>query len=90
MIHDSDGIILSVAPPHKERMGVGSCASVERTRSYTASTLASNRAGGIAKGVAIVMIAEMWGEGRREVATMPPIECPSTRIWVFAGYRDKM
>jgi hypothetical protein len=32
-----------------------------------------------------VMIAEMFGEGRRDVATMPPIEWPMTMMDVSGG-----
>lgn len=36
-------------------------------------------------GVDIVMMAAMCLEGRREVATMPPIEWPMMVIVVFGG-----
>ena len=50
----------------------------------------SKRAGGRVCGVDIVMMADICWEGRREVATIPPIECPMTIMEVFAGYRDRM
>ena len=34
--------------------------------------------------------AEMFGDGRREVATMPPMEWPMTMTDVFFGYRESM
>ena len=41
-------------------------------------------------GVDIVMMAEISGEGRREVATTPPMEWPITAMDVFGGYSERM
>ena len=38
----------------------------------------------------MVMIAEMFGEGRSEVATTPPIEWPMTMMGVSGGYNESM
>ena len=73
-MHDSDKIILSVAPPHIERMGVGSESRLRRLCWYILSIRASTLAGGNVWGVDKVMIAEISGHGRRAVATTPPIE----------------
>jgi hypothetical protein len=45
----------------------------------------SNRAGGIPWGVDMVMTAEIFGDGRRDVATIPPIEWPMTMMDVPVG-----
>ena len=37
-----------------------------------------------------MMMAETSGEGRRDVATIPPIECPIMIIVVFGGYNERM
>jgi len=36
------------------------------------------------------MIAEMLFDGRSEAATMPPMECPMTMIFVLGGYRERI
>lgn len=41
-------------------------------------------------GVDMVMMADMLPEGRREVATIPPIEWPMTIILVFDGYNERI
>ena len=41
-------------------------------------------------GVDIVTIAEIFVEGKRDVATMPPIECPITMMLVPSGYWESM
>ena len=41
-------------------------------------------------GVDMVMMADMLPEGRREVATIPPIEWPMTMILVFDGYNERI
>ena len=38
----------------------------------------------------MVMMAEIFGDGSKETATTPPMECPMTIIWVFAGYSERM
>jgi hypothetical protein len=38
----------------------------------------------------MVMIAEICTEGRREVATTPPMEWPMMMMEVFAGYKERM
>jgi len=50
----------------------------------------SKRAGGRVCGVDMVIMAEISGEGRRDVATTPPIEWPITTIGVLGGYRERM
>lgn len=37
-----------------------------------------------------MMMAEISGEGRRDVATIPPIECPIMIIVVFGGYNERI
>lgn len=54
------------------------------------SILESNRAGGRVCGVDMVMMADMLPEGRREVATIPPIEWPITMILVSEGYSERI
>lgn len=41
-------------------------------------------------GVDMVMMADMLLEGRREVATIPPIEWPMTMILVLEGYNERI
>ena len=41
-------------------------------------------------GVDMVMMTEMSGEGRRDVATTPPIEWPMTTTDVFLGYSERI
>ena len=50
----------------------------------------SKRAGGRVCGVDMVMIAEISGDGRRDVATTPPIEWPRTTIGVLGGYSERI
>lgn len=50
----------------------------------------SKRAGGRVCGVDIVMIAEISGDGRRDVATTPPIEWPITTTDVLEGYSERI
>ena len=50
----------------------------------------SKRAGGSWWGIDMVMTAEMFEEGRRDVATMPPIEWPMTMMDVSGGYSESM
>ena len=38
----------------------------------------------------MVMTAEMFEEGRSDVATMPPIELPMTMIRVSGGYSESV
>jgi hypothetical protein len=38
----------------------------------------------------MVMTAEMFGDGRRDVATTPPIEWPMIMMDVPLGYRESM
>ena len=38
----------------------------------------------------MVMTAEIFGEGRSEVATMPPIEWPMMMMDVSGGYNESM
>jgi hypothetical protein len=40
--------------------------------------------------VDIVIMVEISGEGRRDNATIPPMEWPMMMIWVCGGYSDKM
>ena len=89
-MQDSEGIIMSVAPPHSDRMGVGSDLSVCRLLVYILSMRESKRAGGRVCGVDMVNIAEMLGDGSREFATIPPMEWPMTIIDVFSGYNERM
>ena len=89
-MHDSDGIIISVAPPQRDTMGVGSLSSISAILAYRRSIMLSNRAGGRVYGVDIVMMDEIFDEGSSEVATTPPIECPSMMIFVFGGYFERM
>lgn len=89
-MHPSDGIIMSIAPPHRDKMGVLALTSAARLRSYMTAMRRSKRAGGSSCGVDMVMTAEMLGEGRSAVATMPPIECPMTIIEVLAGYSERI
>lgn len=65
---------MSVAPPHNDRIGVESESRISLFRRYNSSMRESNRAGGSVCGVDIVMITEIRVDGRREVATMPPME----------------
>jgi len=81
---------MSDAPPQSERIGVGSWSNLTCSFSYTFSMRASKRAGGSAKGVDIVMIAEMLLQGRSDAATMPPMEWPMTIILVLEGYRERI
>ena len=38
----------------------------------------------------MVMMAEISGDGRRDVATTPPIEWPITTMDVLGGYRERI
>jgi len=73
-MHDSDGIIMSVAPPQSDTIGVGSENRVCVFAWYISSTRASKRAGGSVCGADIVRMAEIRFEGSSDVATIPPIE----------------
>jgi hypothetical protein len=88
-MHDSDGIIISVAPPQRDTMGVGSVSSTSAILAYKRSMILSNRAGGRVYGVDIVMMDDILDDGSSEVATTPPIECPRTTIFVFGGYFER-
>lgn len=55
-----------------------------------ASIRESKRAGGRVCGVDIVIMVEIYGEGSRDVATMPPMEWPIRMIVVLGGYRERM
>jgi hypothetical protein len=89
-IQDSDGIIISVAPPQMETTGVASSSNDFCSLVYKVSIRESKRAGGNVCGVDIVIIAEMLLEGSNDVATTPPIECPMTMILVLGGYNDRI
>ena len=84
-MHDSDGIIMSVAPPQSDTIGVGSENRACLFAWYISSMRASKRAGGSVCGADIVRMAEIRFEGSRDVATIPPIECPMTIIEVLGG-----
>lgn len=89
-MHDSDGIIMSVAPPQMETIGVGVSFNIFSNSPYSVSIRESNLAGGSVCGVDMVMMVEILFDGSREVATMPPIECPMIMIFVSAGYRERI
>ena len=73
-MHDSDGIMRSVAPPQRDKIGVVSEVKDLWLLAYMWSMRRSNRTGGRACGVDMVIMAEILGLGRRAVATTPPIE----------------
>jgi hypothetical protein len=89
-IQDSDGIIISVAPPQMETMGVASSSNDFCSLVYKVSIRESKRAGGSVCGVDIVIIVEMLLEGSNDVATTPPIECPIMMILVLGGYNVRI
>ena len=89
-MHDSEGTIVSVAPPQIEMIGVRSEMRCSWLVEYMSSIRLSKRAGGRVCGVDIVMMAEISGEGRRDVETTPPIECPMTTMDVFGGYNERI
>ena len=84
-MHDSEGIIVSVAPPHRDTTGVVPESKVSIFLAYILSIRESKRAGGRVCGVDMVMTAEIFGDGNRDVATIPPMECPMTMMGVFGG-----
>lgn len=73
-MHDSERIITSAAPPHRDKIGVLSVARISMLCMYTCAMWASKGAGGMVCGVDIVITADMLVEGKRDVATTPPIE----------------
>ncbi len=38
----------------------------------------------------MVIMAEIFLDGSREEATMPPMECPITMIFVLGGYNERI
>lgn len=81
---------MSAAPPQIETIGVGLEMRCLWLVEYMSSIRLSKRAGGRVCGVDIVMMAEICGEGRRDVATTPPIEWPITTMDVLGGYIERI
>ena len=80
----------SVAPPQMASTGVDALCKALRLWAYMSSIRLSSRAGGRECGVDIVIMAEMSGDGRRERATIPPMEWPMRMICVWGGYKERM